>query len=160
MSGSKFMTHSNQGADSTLMKDTTNHLSENARALSVAGPATILVIDDDPAMRTILNFSLTALGYLVLVAGDGEGALKLAVDHPEIRLIMLDVVMSGLSGKELAEQLKTNLPESSVLFCSGHPAAVMSRHDIDLRFEHFLQKPCHPAELKQKLEEVLATGPS
>ena len=140
------------------MRDTTNHVSENARARSVACPATILVIDDDPAMRTILKFSLTAFGYLVLVAGDGDEALKITREHPEIRLIMLDVVMSGLSGKKLAEQLKANLPESSVLFCSGHPAAVMSRHDIDLRLEHFLRKPYRPAELKQKLEELLATG--
>jgi CheY-like chemotaxis protein len=139
------------------MKDATNHSSENAGALPTAGPATILVIDDDPAMRTILNFSLTAFGYLVLVAGDGEEALQITRDHPEIRLIMLDVVMPGLSGKKLAEQLKTNLPESSVLFCSGHPAAVMSRYDIDLRFEHFLQKPCGTPELKQKVEELLAT---
>jgi two-component system cell cycle sensor histidine kinase/response regulator CckA len=139
------------------MKDATNHLSENAGALPAAGPATILVIDDDPAMRTILSFSLTAFGYLVLVAGDGEEALQITRDHPEIRLIMLDVVMPGLSGKKLAEQLKTNLPESSVLFCSGHPAAVMSRYDIDLRFEHFLQKPCRPPELKQKVEELLST---
>jgi CheY-like chemotaxis protein len=151
------MTRSYQVADSTLMRDATNHLSENARALPAAGPATILVIDDDPAMRTILNFSFTALGYIALVAGDGEEALQIALDHPEIRLIMLDVVMSGLSGKKLAKQLKANLPESSVLFCSGHPAEVMSRHDIDLRFEHFLQKPCGPIELKQKLEELLAT---
>ena len=71
---------------------------------------------------------------------------------------MLDVVMSGLSGRELADQLKIQLPESAVLFCSGHPASMMSRHNIDLRFEHFLQKPCRPPELKQKLEELLATG--
>ena len=134
------------------------HLSEKADALSAAGRATILVIDDDPAMRTILNFTLKAFGYLVLVAGDGEEALQITRDHPEIRLVMLDVVMSGLSGKRLAEQLKASLPQSSILFCSGHPAATMSRHDIDLRAEHFLQKPCRPPELKSKLEEMLRPG--
>jgi CheY-like chemotaxis protein len=139
------------------MKAATNHLSETTGALAAAGPVTILVIDDDRAMRTILSFSLTAFGYLVLTAGDGEEALQIVRDHPEIRLIMLDVVMSGLSGKELAEQLTANLPASSILFCSGHPAAVISRHGIDLRFEHFLQKPCRPPELKQKLDELLAT---
>jgi FixJ family two-component response regulator len=70
---------------------------------------------------------------------------------------MLDVVMSGLSGKALAEQLKAKLPQSSILFC-GHPAAAMSRHEIDRRFEHFLQKPCRPPELKSKLEEMLTPG--
>lgn len=134
----------------------TNHLPENAGAIPPADPATILVIDDDPAMRAILNFSLMALGYVVLAAGDGEEALRIARDHPEIRVIMLDVVMPGLSGKNLAEQLKTNLPGSAVLFCSGHPALVMSRHGIDLEVEHFLQKPCRPRELRNKLEELLS----
>lgn len=131
---------------------------EHAGALPVASQATILVVDDDPAMRTILSFSLKAFGYLVLVAGDGNEALEITRAHPEIRLVMLDVVMSGLSGKTLAEQLKANLPRSSILFCSGHPAAAMSRYDIDLRFEHFLQKPCRPPELKSKLEEMLPSG--
>ena len=131
-----------------------NDTSAPSRSTSV----TILVVDDDPAMRTILNFSLRALGYRVLTAGDGEEALQIARAQPEIRLIMLDVVMSGLSGKELAVQLKASLPQSSILFCSGHPATAMARHDIDLRVEHFLQKPCRPPELKRKLEEILATS--
>jgi CheY-like chemotaxis protein len=134
------------------------NLSEHGGALPVAGQATILVVDDDPAMRMILSFSLKSFGYLVLIAGGGDEALEITRAHPEIRLVMLDVVMSGLSGKALAEQLKANLPQSSILFCSGHPAAAMSHHDIDLQVEHFLQKPCRPPELKSKLEEMLRPG--
>jgi DNA-binding NtrC family response regulator len=133
-----------------------NHLLENAGAPPALSPATILVIDDDPAMRTILSFSLMAFGYLVLVAANAEEALQVTRDHSEIRLVMLDVVMPGLSGNKLAEQLKVNLPESSILFCSGHPASAMSRYDIDLRSAHFLQKPCPPLELERKIEELLA----
>jgi two-component system cell cycle sensor histidine kinase/response regulator CckA len=121
-------------------------------------PATILVIDDDLAMRTIVSFSLAAFGYVVLAAKDGEEALRSAHDHPEIRLIMLDVVMSGLSGQKLAIQLKAIVPRASILFCSGHPATSMAQHNIDLEFEHFLQKPCRPPELKRKLEEMLTIG--
>ena len=73
-------------------------------------------------------------------------------------MVVLDVVMSGLSGKELAEQLKTSLPWASILFCSGHPASVLSRYDIDVTSANFLQKPCRPPELQQKIEELLATG--
>lgn len=109
-------------------------------------------------MRTIVSFSLAAFGYHVLTAQNSEEALQSTRDHPEIRLIILDVVMSGLSGKKLAEQLKASLPRSSILFCSGHPAAAMARYDIDLQVEHFLQKPCRPPELKRKLEEMLNTG--
>jgi CheY-like chemotaxis protein len=130
----------------------------DASARPASAPATILVVDDDPAMRTILDFSLRNLGYFVLTAGDGEDALQITRAHPEIRLIMLDVVMSGLSGKKLAVQLKANLPQSPILFCSGHVATAMSLYDIDLRVEQFLQKPCRPPELKSKLEEMLTTS--
>jgi two-component system cell cycle sensor histidine kinase/response regulator CckA len=132
------------------------NLSQSASALPTTGGVTVLVIDDDLAMRMILSFSLTALGYLVLVAKDGEEALQITHRHPEVSLIVLDVVMTGLSGKKLAAQLRTRLPKVSILFCSGHPAAAMSHHDIDLEFEHFLQKPFGPPELKQKVEELLS----
>lgn len=131
--------------------------SKTADALPAKERRTILVIDDDPAMRTILSLPLTAFGCLVLVAANGEEALDITRHHPEIGVIVLDVMMSGLSGKKLGEQLKAKLPDAFVLYCSGHSAAVMSRHDIDVRIEHFLQKPCGVSELRQKLEELLAT---
>jgi DNA-binding NtrC family response regulator len=126
--------------------------------IPAATPQTILIIDDDAAMRTILSFTLSAFGYLTRLAANAEEALQIARDHSEIRLIILDVVMPGLSGNQLAEQLKVSLPESSILFCSGHPASVMSRYDIDLRSAHFLQKPCPPLELERKIEELLASS--
>lgn len=120
-------------------------------------PATILVVDDDALIRTMLGFYLTSFGYRVLLVGDGEKAVQIAREHPEIRLAILDVVMSGLCGQKLAKELTVALPAISVLFSSGHPAEAMSHHDIDIRFEHFLQKACPPPELKRKLEEMLAT---
>jgi two-component system cell cycle sensor histidine kinase/response regulator CckA len=134
----------------------TGNAAANA-GITATTPKTILIIDDDVGMRTILSFTLGAFGYLTLLAANAEEALQIARDHAEIRLIMLDVVMPGLSGNQLAEQLKVNLPGSSILFCSGHPASVMSRYDIDLKSAHFLQKPCPPLELERKIEELLAT---
>jgi two-component system cell cycle sensor histidine kinase/response regulator CckA len=119
--------------------------------------ATILVVDDDALIRTMLDYYLTTFGYRVLLASNGENAVQIARDHPEIRLAVLDVVMSGLCGQKLAGELTVALPGVAVLFSSGHPAAALSHHDIDLRFEHFLQKPCPPPELKRKLAEMLAT---
>ena len=78
-----------------------------------AGSATVLVVDDDSAMRMIVSLSLELCGYLALAAGSGEEALRLARDHPEIRVVILDVIMPGLSGKELAEQLKNSLPSAA-----------------------------------------------
>jgi CheY-like chemotaxis protein len=120
--------------------------------------ATILVIDDDPAMRTILGYSLKLLGYVALMAENGDEALIMASEHPEIRVIILDVVMAGLSGKELAAQLEASLPKASILFCSGHPISTLVRHDIDVTSRNFLQKPCRPPDLQRKIEELLATS--
>jgi two-component system cell cycle sensor histidine kinase/response regulator CckA len=135
----------------------------NGNGAAVAGfvpplPPTILVIDDDAAMGMILGITLRAFGYLAFVAGDGEEALRVARDHPEIRIILLDVVMPGLSGRELADQLRSNLPNAAILFCSGHPPELMSLHGIDLTCVEFMQKPCRPPELKRKVEELLATA--
>jgi CheY-like chemotaxis protein len=94
----------------------------------------------------------------MLSAQDGEEALTLARQHPEIRVILLDVVMCGLSGRALADQLEACLPRASILFCSGHPASTLSRYGIDAGSIHFLQKPCRPPELHEKIESLLAAG--
>jgi CheY-like chemotaxis protein len=120
-------------------------------------PQTILVVDDDAAMRMILGMTLRGFGYLTLAAEDGEQALQTARDHPEIRVVLLDVVMRGLTGKELADQLRISLPNAEVVFCSGHPLEMMKLHGLDLDSVHFIQKPCRPPELLQKIEELLLT---
>jgi two-component system cell cycle sensor histidine kinase/response regulator CckA len=138
------------------MTNTPTHPLPSTNVRPVDGPATILVVDDDPAMRTILSLSLRLFGYVTLATGDGEAALTVAREHPEIGVIILDVVMSGLSGKELAERLKTTLPKASILFCSGHPISTLARCDIDVTSANFMQKPCRPPELQQKIQELLA----
>jgi two-component system, cell cycle sensor histidine kinase and response regulator CckA len=119
-------------------------------------PQTILIVDDDAAMRMILGLTLKGFGYVVLIAEDGEQALQTARGHPEIRVILLDVVMRGLSGKELADQLSTDLPNAEVVFCSGHSPKMMKLHGLDVDSVHFMQKPCRPPELRQKIEELLS----
>jgi CheY-like chemotaxis protein len=136
----------------------------NGDTATIAGPIpatstqTILVVDDDPAMRTILTFTLKAFGYLTLVAGDGEEALQIARGHPQIRLVILDVVMPGLSGKKLADQLQINLPHAVILFSSGHVSEALLLQGIDPNSVHFMQKPCRPPELLKKIEELLASS--
>jgi CheY-like chemotaxis protein len=123
----------------------------------MAMSATILIIDDDAAMRTIVSLSLKLYGHLVFVAGSGEEALRLARDHPEIQVVVLDVVMPGMAGKELAAQLKISLPGAPILFCSGHPASALERYGVDANSANFLQKPWRPPELHQKIEDLMAT---
>jgi DNA-binding NtrC family response regulator len=119
---------------------------------------TVLVIDDDPAMRMIVSLSLKLCGYTVLVAGNGEEALAAARNHTEIRVVVLDVVMSGLAGKELAEQLEKVLPGVGILFCSGHPASALARYGIEAGAANFLQKPCSAPDLQKKIEAIIATS--
>jgi CheY-like chemotaxis protein len=126
--------------------------------LPARSPQTILVVDDDAAMRMILGVTLTGFGYFALVAENGKKALQVAHAHSEIRVILLDVVMGGLSGKELADQLRISLPDAAIVFCSGHPPEIMKQHGIDSGTAHFMQKPCLPAELHRKIEDLLSTG--
>lgn len=119
-------------------------------------PATILIVDDDAALRMLFERCLIVFGYRPMLAADGITALRIAGEAPEIRLIMLDVVMPGLSGQRLAEQLRALLPRAAILFCSGHFTAGLTRLGIDLEEAHFMQKPCRPVELKQRLAEILA----
>jgi two-component system, cell cycle sensor histidine kinase and response regulator CckA len=119
---------------------------------------TVLVIDDDAAMRMIVSLSLKLCGYLVLEAASGEAAMGFAQHHPEIRLVIMDVVMPGLSGNELAAQLNNSLPRAALLFCSGHPASALARYGVDANPANFLQKPCRAEDLQRKIEELVTTS--
>jgi CheY-like chemotaxis protein len=117
--------------------------------------STILVVDDDAPMRMIVSLSLKLCGYIVLAAGNGQEALGLAQANPHIRVIVLDVVMAGLAGTELAARLTEILPMAGVLFCSGHAQSALTRYGIDPASIHFIQKPCSGSALQQKIEEVM-----
>ena len=118
--------------------------------------ATILVVDDDSAMRVLLERYLTAFGYRTLLACDGEEALRLARETPAIQLIILDLIMPGLSGQKLSDALALLLPHAGFLICSGHPSSALARLGIEIKGSRFMQKPCRPLELKQRLSEMLA----
>ena len=120
------------------------------------GPATVLVIDDDPAMRMLMSFSLQRSGYVAVTADTGEAGVGLAQQNSDIRVIICDVVMPGLSGTELAARLKEILPGAAMLFCSGHPASALTGYGVDADSANFLQKPYGAADLERKMEELLA----
>jgi signal transduction histidine kinase len=88
---------------------------------STAASATVLVVDDEPTLRSVIRRSLAAQGLTVLVAEDGERALAIAEAHPGgIDLLITDVVMPALSGPDLARRLRGRWPALSVLFISGY----------------------------------------
>ncbi len=114
------------------------------------------MVDDDLALRVLFEMYLESFGYDPLVAADGDAALRLAAEHPEIQVIMLDIVMSGISGSELSMQLTTLLPEVTILYCSGHPLEALVRLGIEVPASRFIQKPCRPEVWKQRLNELFA----
>ncbi len=123
---------------------------------SVKGRETVLLVEDEPGVRRLVNETLRLHGYTVLEARHGIEALLTGAKHAgPIHLLLTDVVMPQMSGPEVAEKLATVRPEVKVLYMSGYPDhPAFSKGGIDT--EHsFLQKPFTPSTLAQKVREVL-----
>jgi two-component system cell cycle sensor histidine kinase/response regulator CckA len=117
---------------------------------------TVLVVDDEPAVRELARAVLERAGYTVLTAGDGEEALRVVAGHPgAIHLLLTDVVMPGMNGRQLAEALQAVRPALRVLYVSGYTEDALLRRGVRAELDHFLQKPYASAVLIQKVREVL-----
>jgi two-component system cell cycle sensor histidine kinase/response regulator CckA len=127
---------------------------------SVRGEETILVVEDDPSVRPLVALLLERYGYHVLATASAEGAIELVEGtEEEIDLVLTDVVMPGLNGRELAERLETLRPGMKVLFTSGYPADTLVRHGIADASAAYLEKPYLPDELARKLRQLLDAIP-
>ncbi len=120
------------------------------------GQETILVVEDEELVRTMIAEALRRYGYQVLEARKGAEALVLHQEHQHpIDLLMTDVVMPEMSGQSLAERLVQANPHLKVLFTSGYSDNAIVRHGILLEGLHFIQKPFTIVALLQKIREVL-----
>lgn len=104
--------------------------------------ATVLVVEDEPSLRELTCESLKSAGYRVLEAEDVNDAIRIAHHHPEpIDLLLTDVVMPGMSGRELASRVLGLRPNLKVIYTSGYTEGVLAQHGVTDQCEGFLQKP-------------------
>jgi PAS domain S-box-containing protein len=124
------------------------------------GSETVLVVEDEPAVLTLSRRALEAQGYVVLAASDAAAALRVVERHGgTIHLLLTDVVMPGMSGRELADRLAAQRPGIRVLYMSGYPGDAVVQHGTLPSGSAFLQKPFSPDGLSRKVRDVLDAHP-
>ncbi len=139
---------------------------DEAEALSgvedvpVHGSETVLLVEDEAAVRRLAERILGRHGYKILSAKSAEDALTVAHDYPgPIHLLLTDVIMTGDSGAKLARRLGPERPEMRVLFVSGYTDGAIAHHGVLDPGVAFLQKPFTPDALTTKVREVLDAPP-
>ena len=120
------------------------------------GNEIVLLVEDEVAVRGLANLVLRDLGYQILMASNGEEALQLVAAHPqEIDLLLTDLVMPQMGGRELAERVCALEPRIKVLYTSGYTGDATVQEGLLNQTRAFLQKPYGPAALAGKIREVL-----
>jgi len=118
--------------------------------------ATILVADDDPSVRELSEKALGMFGYTVITAEDGDEAIRKFQENKDtIDLVVLDIIMPKMNGKEVSEKVKEIRPDMKTIFISGYPADfITSRGMLEEKIE-LIEKPFNPRTLLRKVREVL-----
>lgn len=120
------------------------------------GNETILLVEDEPAILQMTSLMLRGLGYTVLSAGTPSEAVQMAREHDDvIHLLLTDVVMPEMNGRDLVTNLITICPGLKCLFMSGYTADVIAHHGVIDQGLHFIQKPFPLPALASKVREVL-----
>jgi two-component system cell cycle sensor histidine kinase/response regulator CckA len=128
---------------------------EAAEAAS-AGSETILLVEDEQAVRVIVRSLLEESGYRVLEAIDGEEGLRLFKENREdVDLVLSDVVMPKMQGQEMYEEIKKIAPDLKILFISGYPVDIIDRKNLSGKKKNIMSKPVMPEKLLRKIREVL-----
>jgi PAS domain S-box-containing protein len=122
------------------------------------GTETVLLVEDDEPLRTLAREVLSIQGYTVLEATTPGEALRIARAHPEtIHILLTDVVMPQMNGRQVADHLLAARPGLKVLFMSGYTDAAIVQHGVLEPGTHFLQKPFTPDGLSRKVRDVLGS---
>ena len=142
----------NEPRDSVPAKTGEGHAAENRRAH-------ILLVDDEPTVLKVMGMSLRALGYTVVTAGSAKEGLQVASEagHPPFDLLITDLRMPDMNGKDFAQRFLRISPDGKVIFISGlSRAAAEERAGLEA-VDQFLPKPVSIIALKQTLAAVLGS---
>lgn len=121
-----------------------------------SGTETILLVEDDDAVREITKTLLEKFGYTVIEAVDGEHAVRLFRENKDVvQLVMSDVIMPKQSGTDMQNELKKIKPDVKVVFISGYTADILAQKEVMDEGLNFISKPLRPDALSRKLREVL-----
>jgi CheY-like chemotaxis protein len=116
-------------------------------------------VEDEDGLRSLVAEMLEDLGYRVIAAASAPEALHMAAEWTgSLDLVLTDIVMPGMSGRELAEALQAHHPRLPVLFMSGYTDDAMVRHGVEATSALLLQKPFSVATLSSRVREALGTG--
>ncbi len=127
-----------------------------SRSRSLEGAETILVVEDDEPLRKMTERMLKGYGYRILTARDGEEALQIAGTHGDpLHLMLTDVIMPGMNGHTLAEQMKSRIPELKVVYMSGYTHNAIARRGVLEKDVDLIQKPFTREGLAFKVREIL-----
>jgi len=161
-SGGHLFVYSEVGRGSTFkiylprLEGATEHREPVVESQPQRGCERILLVEDEESLRSLVRECLEASGYSVVEARRGVEALELAARSNEpIQLLLTDVVMPGMSGRELAEQIAVSRPEIKVLYMSGYTDDAVVRHGVLTAEMAFLQKPFNMVALASKVRAVL-----
>ena len=122
------------------------------------GPPTLLLVDEEDPLRVVAKEILRSCGYTVLEAKEGDTCLKIAQEYPgPIHLLVTDLFMPGMSGREVADRLVTLRERTKVLYMSGHSNEAILNHCGLYPGIVFVHKPFSPETLLRKVGESLRT---
>ena len=139
-------------------ESTTRIENESLRAIQQGQGETILVVEDEEAILRLTCRILKDLGYMVLTADTPAEAIRLAHEqNAGIHLLLSDVIMPEMNGRDLAELLLAFHPGLKCLFMSGYTARIMARQDVLEEGVHFIQKPFSVRDLAAKVRETLSS---
>ncbi|MBE9484228.1 MAG: response regulator, partial [Bacteroidetes bacterium] len=123
------------------------------------GSETVLIVEDNEGLRKFTQEVLQSYGYRILAAENGEEALKVGKEHEgPIHLLLTDVVMPKIGGKEAADRLQPLYPQMKVIYMSGYTDNAIIHHGVLAPGLNFLEKPFTPEGLARKVREALDTG--